>query len=83
MFRDHTRDSWEWDPDSKSPDAHLSRCRQAVYFHVSPLLDSQGTAGVRGSKGETLFSLFLLFLRIIAIKFTVTFNQGHTGYINV
>ncbi|XP_056089789.1 SPRY domain-containing SOCS box protein 3 isoform X3 [Rhinichthys klamathensis goyatoka] len=52
-FRDHTRDSWEWDPDSKSPDAHLSLCRQAVYFHVSPLLDSQGTAGVRGSKGFT------------------------------
>ncbi|KTF81312.1 hypothetical protein cypCar_00021065, partial [Cyprinus carpio] len=52
-FRGHTWESWDWDPDSKSPDAHLSLCRQAVYFHVSPVLDSQGTAGVRGTKGFT------------------------------
>ncbi|XP_016386204.1 SPRY domain-containing SOCS box protein 3-like isoform X2 [Sinocyclocheilus rhinocerous] len=50
-FRGHTWENWEWDPDSKSPDAHLSLCRQAVYFHISPLLDSQGTAGVRGTNG--------------------------------
>ncbi|XP_056317831.1 SPRY domain-containing SOCS box protein 3 isoform X1 [Danio aesculapii] len=52
-LRGHCQESWEWDPDSKSPDAHVSVCRQAVYFHISPLLDSQGTAGVRGTKGFT------------------------------
>ncbi|XP_057187688.1 SPRY domain-containing SOCS box protein 3 isoform X2 [Triplophysa rosa] len=52
-FRDHIWESWKWDSHSKSPDAQLSPCRQSVYFHVSPLLDSQGTAGVRGTKGFT------------------------------
>lgn len=62
LFRGHTWETWEWDPDSKSPDAHLSLCRQAVYFHVSPLLDSQGTAGVRGSKGETTERFLMFFV---------------------
>ncbi|XP_017565052.1 SPRY domain-containing SOCS box protein 3 isoform X2 [Pygocentrus nattereri] len=51
VLRDHTCESWEWDTEGKSPDAYLSPCRQAVYFHISPLLESQGTAGVRGTKG--------------------------------
>ncbi|XP_052009185.1 SPRY domain-containing SOCS box protein 3 isoform X2 [Xyrauchen texanus] len=52
-FRGHSWENWEWDPDTKSPDAQMSPCRQAVYFHTGPLLDSQGTAGVRGTKGFT------------------------------
>ncbi len=74
-FRGHTWESWEWDPDSKSPDAHLSRCRQDVYFHISPLLDSQGTAGVRGTKGETSAVLVHKSKRL---KYNVTFHQADT-----
>ncbi|XP_030650356.1 SPRY domain-containing SOCS box protein 3 [Chanos chanos] len=47
----HAWENWEWDSEGKSPDALLSPCRQAVYFHINPLLESQGTAGVRGTKG--------------------------------
>lgn len=52
-LREHTWESWEWDTEGKSPDACLSSCHQSVYFHISPLLESQGTAGVRGTRGFT------------------------------
>ncbi|XP_066509709.1 SPRY domain-containing SOCS box protein 3-like [Hoplias malabaricus] len=48
-LKGHTWETWEWDTKGKSPDAFLSPCGQAVYFHISPLLESHGTAGVRGS----------------------------------
>ncbi|XP_035252469.1 SPRY domain-containing SOCS box protein 3 isoform X2 [Anguilla anguilla] len=47
----HSWEHWEWDASSKSPAAQLSPCRQAVYFHTNMLLESEGTAGVRGTKG--------------------------------
>ncbi|KAJ8344201.1 hypothetical protein SKAU_G00315300 [Synaphobranchus kaupii] len=49
----HSWEHWEWDASSKSPAAQLSPCRQAVYFHTNVLLESEGTAGVRGTKGFT------------------------------
>ncbi|XP_035252468.1 SPRY domain-containing SOCS box protein 3 isoform X1 [Anguilla anguilla] len=49
----HSWEHWEWDASSKSPAAQLSPCRQAVYFHTNMLLESEGTAGVRGTKGFT------------------------------
>ncbi|XP_043561442.1 SPRY domain-containing SOCS box protein 3 isoform X1 [Chiloscyllium plagiosum] len=42
---------WEWDVNAKSPAVQLSPCRRAVYFHIDPVLQSEGTAGVRGTKG--------------------------------
>ncbi|XP_015194056.2 SPRY domain-containing SOCS box protein 3 isoform X3 [Lepisosteus oculatus] len=47
----HVGEHWEWDMDAKSPAARLSPCRRAVYFHTDPVLESEGTAGVRGTKG--------------------------------
>ncbi|MBN3303736.1 SPSB3 protein, partial [Amia calva] len=44
-------DSWTWDSEAKSPAAVLSSSQKAVYFHVDPVLESEGTAGVRGTKG--------------------------------
>ncbi|XP_053472436.1 SPRY domain-containing SOCS box protein 3 isoform X3 [Ictalurus furcatus] len=48
--RGHICQSWKWDTVSKSPDACVSQCGQAVYFHISPLLESEGTAAVRGNE---------------------------------
>ncbi|XP_078062942.1 SPRY domain-containing SOCS box protein 3 isoform X2 [Mustelus asterias] len=42
---------WEWDINAKSPAVQLSPCRRAVYFHIDPILQSEATAGVRGTKG--------------------------------
>ncbi|MBN3271421.1 SPSB3 protein, partial [Polyodon spathula] len=50
---DYMEEFWEWDINAKSPAAVLSPCRQAVYFHIDPVRESQGTAGVRGTKGFT------------------------------
>ncbi|XP_051885349.1 SPRY domain-containing SOCS box protein 3 isoform X2 [Pristis pectinata] len=42
---------WVWDVNAKSPAVQLSPCQRAVYFHIDPILQSEGTAGVRGTKG--------------------------------
>ncbi|XP_005986996.1 SPRY domain-containing SOCS box protein 3 isoform X2 [Latimeria chalumnae] len=47
----YVEEFWEWDTNAKSPAAYLSPCRQAVYFHIDPVVASEGTAGVRGTKG--------------------------------
>ncbi|KAK6472961.1 SPRY domain-containing SOCS box protein 3 isoform X1 [Huso huso] len=49
----YMEECWEWDINAKSPAAVLSPCRQAVYFHIDPVRESEGTAGVRGTKGFT------------------------------
>uniref|UniRef100_H3BHM0 SPRY domain-containing SOCS box protein 3 n=2 Tax=Latimeria chalumnae TaxID=7897 RepID=H3BHM0_LATCH len=49
----YVEEFWEWDTNAKSPAAYLSPCRQAVYFHIDPVVASEGTAGVRGTKGFT------------------------------
>ncbi|XP_067902999.1 SPRY domain-containing SOCS box protein 3 isoform X2 [Heterodontus francisci] len=33
---------WEWDVNAKSPAVQLSPCRRAVYFHIDPILQSEG-----------------------------------------
>ncbi|XP_069479310.1 SPRY domain-containing SOCS box protein 3-like [Ambystoma mexicanum] len=47
----YMEEPWVWDINTKSPAAELSSCQQAVYFHIDPIVESQGTAGVRGTKG--------------------------------
>lgn len=44
-------ENWVWDVHAKSPAVQLSPCRRAVYFHIDPIVQSEGTAGVRGTKG--------------------------------
>jgi SPRY domain-containing SOCS box protein 3 len=44
-------DDWTWSSEFKSPEAILSSDKTSAYFHVDPLLESFGTAGVRGKKG--------------------------------
>ncbi|XP_052009194.1 SPRY domain-containing SOCS box protein 3 isoform X3 [Xyrauchen texanus] len=82
-FRGHSWENWEWDPDTKSPDAQMSPCRQAVYFHTGPLLDSQGTAGVRGTKGMDSQSWGLSYKGFIwhngrSEKYTEPFYERNT-----
>ncbi|XP_048463328.1 SPRY domain-containing SOCS box protein 3 isoform X2 [Rhincodon typus] len=48
---DFVVECWVWDVNAKSPAVQLSPCRRAVYFHIDPVLQSEGTAGVRGTKG--------------------------------
>ncbi|KAM4720672.1 SPRY domain-containing SOCS box protein 3-like [Rhinophrynus dorsalis] len=43
--------NWAWDANGRSPDAELSPCQRAVFFHTDPVLESCGTAGVRGNTG--------------------------------
>ncbi|XP_028812084.1 SPRY domain-containing SOCS box protein 3 [Denticeps clupeoides] len=50
-FVGHAWEQWHWDTKDKSPAAKLSPCQQAVYFHTNLLLESEGSAGVRGTKG--------------------------------
>ncbi|XP_076143777.1 SPRY domain-containing SOCS box protein 3 [Alosa pseudoharengus] len=47
----HTWEHWHWDAEAKSTAVQLSPCQQAVYFHTNMLLESEGSAGVRGTKG--------------------------------
>ncbi|XP_063043993.1 SPRY domain-containing SOCS box protein 3 [Engraulis encrasicolus] len=47
----HTWEAWNWDAAAKSNAVELSSCQQAVYFHTNTLLESEGSAGVRGTKG--------------------------------
>ncbi|KAL2088768.1 hypothetical protein ACEWY4_015667 [Coilia grayii] len=47
----HTWEPWNWDAKAKSNSVELSPCQQAVYFHTNMLLESEGSAGVRGTKG--------------------------------
>lgn len=47
----HTWEHWHWDADAKSTSVQLSPCQQAVYFHTNVFLESEGSAGVRGTKG--------------------------------
>ncbi|XP_062404538.1 SPRY domain-containing SOCS box protein 3 [Sardina pilchardus] len=47
----HTWEHWHWDAEAKSTAVQLSACQQAVYFHTNMLLESEGSAGVRGTKG--------------------------------
>jgi len=42
---------WEWSCLHKSPEVVLSKDRSAAYFYVNNLMESTGTAGVRGTKG--------------------------------
>ena len=42
---DMHQEDWVWDTDHKSSNVVLSPNHQAAYFHVSPLLESTGTAG--------------------------------------
>ncbi|XP_043938551.1 SPRY domain-containing SOCS box protein 3 [Protopterus annectens] len=49
----YTEEHWKWDADTKSPAAQLSSCQQVVCFHTDPVTESEGTAGVRGTKGFT------------------------------
>ncbi|XP_078540825.1 SPRY domain-containing SOCS box protein 3-like [Lissotriton helveticus] len=53
VIAEYVEESWVWDTNAKSPAAELSPCQQAVYFHIDPVAESQGTAGVRGTKGFT------------------------------
>lgn len=54
----HTWEHWHWDVEGKSTAVQLSSCQQAVYFHTNMLMESEGSAGVRGTKGKvTTYSL--------------------------
>ncbi|EDV27861.1 uncharacterized protein TRIADDRAFT_63704 [Trichoplax adhaerens] len=44
-------DNWTWNIDDKSPDVELCSRREGAYFYTDPVIDSTGTAAVRGSKG--------------------------------
>lgn len=49
----YSQEHWVWDGSDKSPDTLLSQDKKAAYFHVDPVKESTGTAGVRGTKGFT------------------------------
>ncbi|XP_071797556.1 SPRY domain-containing SOCS box protein 3-like [Asterias amurensis] len=49
--REYRPDNWCWDGQSKSSDVQLSSNHLAAYFHIDPVEDSTGTAGVRGTQG--------------------------------
>ncbi|KAE8606449.1 hypothetical protein XENTR_v10010739 [Xenopus tropicalis] len=42
---------WVWDAHCQTPGTELSPCHRVVYFHTDPVLESCGTAGMRGSTG--------------------------------
>lgn len=50
-FNEYQPDNWCWDRDNKSCDVQLSTNQLAAYFHIDPVDESQGTAGVRGTEG--------------------------------
>ncbi|XP_072044124.1 SPRY domain-containing SOCS box protein 3-like isoform X2 [Amphiura filiformis] len=50
-FDEYSPDNWCWDSDHKSCDVKLSSNHLAAYFHIDPIFESHGTAGVRGTKG--------------------------------
>ncbi|XP_068115556.1 SPRY domain-containing SOCS box protein 3-like [Hyperolius riggenbachi] len=49
--RGYVRESWLWESNGPTSLAELSECRREVYFHTDPVLESCGTAGVRGNTG--------------------------------
>ncbi|XP_053305269.1 SPRY domain-containing SOCS box protein 3-like isoform X2 [Spea bombifrons] len=51
MPRGYVEEKWVWDKHGRSLATELSMCQRAVYFHTDPVLESCGTAGVRGSTG--------------------------------
>ncbi|XP_033117756.1 SPRY domain-containing SOCS box protein 3-like [Anneissia japonica] len=50
-FNEYHSDDWCWDACNKSCDVILSTNHLAAYFHIDPVYESIGTAGVRGTKG--------------------------------
>ncbi|OCT83733.1 SPRY domain-containing SOCS box protein 3 [Xenopus laevis] len=42
---------WVWDANCLTPGTELSPCHRGVYFHTDPVLESHGTAGMRGTTG--------------------------------
>ncbi|CAH2325943.1 SPRY domain-containing SOCS box 3-like [Pelobates cultripes] len=51
LLQGFVEETWTWSSDGLSSDTELSPCRRDVYFHTDPVLESCGTAGVRGSTG--------------------------------
>ncbi|KAM8939160.1 SPRY domain-containing SOCS box protein 3-like [Pelodytes ibericus] len=47
----YVEEDWVWDGNGQSLAAELSPCQRAVYFHTDPVLESGGTAGIRGNTG--------------------------------
>lgn len=48
----YVKEHWLWEANEQCPSVELSQGRQEVYFHTDPVLESCGTAGVRGDTGE-------------------------------
>uniref|UniRef100_A0A8C5QNA6 B30.2/SPRY domain-containing protein n=1 Tax=Leptobrachium leishanense TaxID=445787 RepID=A0A8C5QNA6_9ANUR len=48
----YVEEKWVWDGDGVTPGTELSPCGRDVYFHTDPVLESCGTAGVRGTTVE-------------------------------
>lgn len=47
----YVKEHWLWEANEQCPSVELSQGRQEVYFHTDPVLESCGTAGVRGDTG--------------------------------
>ncbi|KAM3919880.1 SPRY domain-containing SOCS box protein 3-like [Leptodactylus fuscus] len=47
----YVKENWLWQANEQCPSVQLSPGRQEVYFHTDPVLESCGTAGVRGDTG--------------------------------
>ncbi|KAG9475859.1 hypothetical protein GDO78_003973 [Eleutherodactylus coqui] len=51
MPHGYVKENWLWEANDQCPSVELSHDRQEVYFHTDPVLESCGTAGVRGDTG--------------------------------
>ncbi|XP_077317654.1 SPRY domain-containing SOCS box protein 3-like [Lithobates pipiens] len=51
MPRGYVKENWLWEMNGQTSWAELSESHQEVYFHTDPILESSGTAGVRGDTG--------------------------------
>lgn len=71
----HTWEHWHWDAGAKSASAQLSPCQQLVYFHTNALLESEGSAGIRGTKGEVTYAHLYV---ISMLKSWLAVVHGHT-----
>ncbi|XP_075694019.1 SPRY domain-containing SOCS box protein 3-like isoform X1 [Rhinoderma darwinii] len=47
----YVKEPWLWEANDQCPSVELSHGRQEVYFHTDPVMESSGTAGVRGDTG--------------------------------